>query len=135
MVNHNEIIRLNELREQPNIKIVIANNKLIRSNQTISCLNEDCNYITTSKEKERHDENKRLKDSRALSNTIKDEIVKNISCMNENIVQNETSKEVFQMELMQRSAETNVFSTNLKTTTDSGNNLKIFTRIKRKTRV
>ena len=51
MLNHDEMIRLNELREQSNTKIVIESNKLICSNQTISCLNEDCNYITTSKGK------------------------------------------------------------------------------------
>ena len=129
MVNHDEMIRLNELREQSNTKIVIANNKLICSNQTILCLNEDCNYITTSKEKKRHDENKRLKNSRALSKTITDATVKNISCINENIIQHETSKEVFKMKVMQRSVETTVFSTNLKTETDSGNNQKILSKV------
>ena len=129
IVNHDEMIRLNKLREQSENKIVIANNKLICSNQTISCLNEDRNYITTSNEKERHDKNKRLKDSRALSKTITDETVKNISFMNKNIIQHETSNEVFKMKLIQRSDETNAFSTNLKTATDSGNNLKTLSKV------
>ena len=49
--------------------------------------------------------------------------------MNENIIQHETSKEVFKMKVMQRSVETTVFSTNLKTETDSGNNQKILSKV------
>ena len=129
IVNHDEMIRLTELREKLENKIVTENNKLICSSQKISCLNEDGNYITTSKEKERHDENKKLKDSRALSKTITDGKVKKISCMNENIIKHETSKDVFKMKLMQRSVETTAFSTNLKTAIDSGNNLKTLSKV------
>ena len=40
--------RLSELREKSETKIVNENNKLICSSQTISCLKEDSEYITTS---------------------------------------------------------------------------------------
>ena len=67
--------------------------------------------------------------SRALSKIITDEKVKKISCMNENITEHETSKEVFKMKLLQRSVDTTTFSTNLKTAIDSGNNLNILSTV------
>ena len=47
--------------------------------------------------KKRHDENKRLKESRELLETAVDEKEKKIPCMNENIIEHETSKEVFKI--------------------------------------
>ena len=76
----------------------------------MSCLKEDSKYITISQDKERHDESKRLNESRELSETIADEKEKKISCMTENITEHETSKEVFKMKLLQRSDDTTTFS-------------------------
>ena len=121
--------RLPELREKSENRIVTENNKLIRSSQTISCLKEDSEYITTSQEKERHDESKRLKESRELSETIADEKEKKISCMNENIIEHETSKKAFKLKLLQRSDETTAFSNKLKIAIDSSNNLKILSKV------
>ena len=47
-VNQDEMTRLPELREKSETRIVTKSNKLIRSSQTISCLKEDSEYITTS---------------------------------------------------------------------------------------
>ena len=49
-VNHDERTRLNKLRVIPETMIVNETFKPIGSNQTISCLNEDIKYSTTSKE-------------------------------------------------------------------------------------
>ena len=59
-------------------------------------MKEDSKHITTSKEKDRHDESKRLNESRVLSETIAHEKENKISCMTENITEHETSKEVLQ---------------------------------------
>ena len=66
-MNQDERTRLSELREKSETMIITENKKLIYSSQTISRLKEDSKYFTKSKEKERHDENKRLTESRELS--------------------------------------------------------------------
>ena len=66
-VNQDERTRLPEIREKSATMIVTDNNKLICSSQTLSCLKVDSKYITTSKEKERDNESKRLNESRVLS--------------------------------------------------------------------
>ena len=128
-VNQDERTRLPELREKSENRIINENSKSIRNSQTILCLKEDSKYITTSKEKERHDENKRLNESRVLSETIVDEKEKKTSFMNKNIIEHETSKEVFKMKLLQTSDETTAFSKKLKVESDSGNNLKILSKV------
>ena len=51
-----------------------------------------------------------MNESRVLSETIADEKENKISCMNENITEHETSREVFKMKILQRSDETTTFS-------------------------
>ena len=128
-VNQDERTRLPELREKSETRIVNENNKLICSSQTISYLKEDSKYITTSKGKKRHDESKRLKESRKISKTIADDKEKKISRMTENIIDHATSNEAFQMNLLKRSDETTKFSKKLMTESDSGNQLKIMSKV------
>ena len=52
-----------------------------------------------------------------------------ILCLNKNITSIETSKEVFQKQLLQKSAETTALSKTLKSEIDSGNNLTILSKI------
>ena len=66
-----------------------------------------------------------MNESRELSETIVDEKEKKTPCMNENITEHETSKEVFKIRLLQKSDETTAFSKKLKAEIDSSNNLKI----------
>ena len=128
-VNQDERTRLPELREKSETRIVNENNKLICSSQTISYLKEDSKYITTSKGKKRHDESKRLNESRKISKTIADDKEKKISRMTENIIDHATSNEAFQMNLLKRSDETTKFSKKLMTESDSGNQLKIMSKV------
>ena len=79
--------------------------------------------------KKRHDESKRLNKSRVLSETIAEEKERKISCLNENITELETSKEVFNKQLLQKSDETTEVSKKLKTEIDSGNSLKILSKV------
>ena len=91
-VNQDERTRLFELREKSENRIINENSKSIRNSQTILCLKEDSKYITTSKEKERHDKSKRLNESRVLSETIADEKEKKTSFMTKNVTEHETSE-------------------------------------------
>ena len=128
-VTQDERTRLHELREKSKTIILTENNKLICSSQKISCLKEDIKDITTSEEKERHDESKRLNESRVLSETIAEEKEKKISCMTENITEHEISKAFFLIQLLQKSDEITAFSRKLKTEIDSGNNLKLLSKV------
>ena len=94
-VNQDERARLSEIREKLEPRIVTENNKLIFRSQTISCLKEDSNHNTTSKEIERHNESRMLNESRKISETIADEKEKKTSRMTENIIEDATSIEVF----------------------------------------
>ena len=63
------------------------------------------------------------------SATIVEEKDMTILCLNKNITSIETSKEVFQKQLLQKSAETTALSKTLKSEIDSGNNLTILSKI------
>ena len=63
-------------------------------------MKEDSKYITTSKEKKRHDESKRLNESRKISKTIADDKEKKISRMTENIIEHATLNEAFKTKLL-----------------------------------
>ena len=52
-----------------------------------------------------------------------------ISCLNVNITELETSKEVFNKQLLQKSDETTALSKKLMTEMDSGNKLKILSKV------
>ena len=92
-------------------------------------MKEDSKYITTSKEKERHDKSTWLNESRELSETIADDKENKTLSMYDNITEQETSKEVFKTKLLQKSDETNAFSTNLKAEINSSNKLTILSKV------
>merc|ERR1712161_139212 len=79
--------------------------------------------------KERQDEITRLNESRELSETIAEEKERKISCLKVNIKELETSKEVFNKQLLQQRDETTELSVKLKTEIDSGNKLKILSKV------
>merc|ERR1712238_201123 len=78
--------------------------------------------------KERQDEITRLNESRELSETIAEEKERKISCLKVNIKELETSKKVFNKQLLQQRDETTELSVKLKTEIDSGNKLKILSK-------
>ena len=67
--------------------------------------------------------------------TIVEEKDMTILCLNKNITSIETSKEVFQKQLLQKSAETTALSKTLKTEIDSGNNVTILSKINQDERI
>merc|ERR1712161_104231 len=79
--------------------------------------------------KERQDEITRLNESRELSETIAEEKERKTSCLKVNIKELETSKEVFNKQLLQQRDETTELSVKLKTEIDSGNKLKILSKV------
>merc|ERR1712161_90260 len=79
--------------------------------------------------KERQDKITRLNESRELSETIAEEKEMKISCLKVNIKELETSKEVFNKQLLQQRDETTELSVKLKTEIDSGNKLKILSKV------
>merc|ERR1711957_832052 len=78
--------------------------------------------------KERQDEITRLNESRELSETIAEENERKISCLKVNIKELETSKEVFNKQLLQQRDETTELSVRLKMEIDSGNKLKVLSK-------
>ena len=92
-------------------------------------MKEDSNHNTTSKEIERHNESRRLNEPRKISETIADEKEKKTSRMTENIIEDATSIEVFQLNLLQRSDETTELSNKVKTKKDYGNHLKLTSKV------
>ena len=97
----------------------------------------DSNHNTTYKEIERHNESRRLKESRKILETIADEKEKEkkTSRMTENIIEDATSIEVFQLNLLQRSDETNDLSNKVKTKKDFGNHLTITSKVNQDERI
>merc|ERR1712161_150399 len=116
----------------------------------ILCLKEDIKGLETSKEgfgkqvllqrnettelsvklKMEIDSGNKLKVlSRELSETIAEEKERKISCLKVNIKELETSKEVFNKQLLQQRDETTELSVKLKTEIDSGNKLKILSKV------
>ena len=79
--------------------------------------------------KERQDEIKWLNESRVLSETIVEEKERKISCLKVNVEELETSKEVFKKQLLQQRDKTTELSVKLKTEIDSGNKLKILSKV------
>merc|ERR1711957_144287 len=79
--------------------------------------------------KERQDEITRLNESRELSETIVEEKERKVSCLKVNIKELETSNEVFNKQLLQQRDETTELSVKLKTEIDSGNKLKILSKV------
>merc|ERR1712238_501994 len=79
--------------------------------------------------KERQDEITRLNESRELSETIAEEKEMKISCLKVNIKELETSKENFNKQLLQQRDETTELSVKLKTEIDSGNKLRILSKV------
>merc|ERR1712161_57815 len=79
--------------------------------------------------KERQDEITRLNESRELSEIMAKEKERKISCLKVNIKELETSKEVFNKQLLQQRDETTELSVKLKTQIDSGNKLKILSKV------
>merc|ERR1712238_103736 len=79
--------------------------------------------------KERQDKITRLNESRELSETIAEEKEMKISCLKVNIKELETSKENFNKQLLQQRDETTELSVKLKTEIDSGNKLKILSKV------
>merc|ERR1712160_44443 len=79
--------------------------------------------------KERQDEITRLNESRELSETIVEEKERKVSCLKVNIKELETSNEVFNKQLLQQRDETTELSVKLKTELDSGNKLKILSKV------
>merc|ERR1712238_306200 len=79
--------------------------------------------------KERQDEITRLNESRELSETIAEEKKRKISCLKVNIKELETSKENFNKQLLQQRDETTELSVKLKTEIDSGNKLRILSKV------
>merc|ERR1712238_584156 len=79
--------------------------------------------------KERQDEITRLNESRELSETIAEEKERKTSCLKVNIKELETSKENFNKQLLQQRDETTELSVKLKTEIDSGNKLKILSKV------
>merc|ERR1711957_326602 len=79
--------------------------------------------------KERQDEITRLNESRELSETILEEKERKISCLKVNLKELETSSEVFNKQLLQQRDETTELSVKLKTEIDSGNKLKILSKV------
>merc|ERR1712161_147068 len=79
--------------------------------------------------KEGQDEITRLNESRELSETIAEEKERKISCLKVNIKELETSKEVFNKQLLQQRDETTELSVKLKTEIDSGNKLRILSKV------
>merc|ERR1712238_402334 len=75
------------------------------------------------------DEITRLNESRELSETIAEEKERKISCLKVNIKELETSKENFNKQLLQQRDETTEVSVKLKTEIDSGNKLKILSKV------
>ena len=86
-------------------------------------------FILKVLSKERHDGSIRLNESRVESVTIAEEKDMTILCLNENVTALETSKETFQKQLLQKSDETTALSKILKKEIDSGNNLKILSKV------
>ena len=154
--NHDEITRVNESRvmskgiEEENERMISCLNEdikgwetsnedsgkqiLLQRNETnestikLQMKNDLSNKLKVSS-KERQYESTKVNESRMSSENITEEKEKKRSCVKINIKELETSKKVFNNQILQQRDETTELDVKLKKDSDAGNKLQILTKV------
>ena len=96
-----DIIGLETSKEGYGKQVLLQRNETTKSSVKLKIKNHLGNKVKVLS-KERQDEITRLNESRALPETIAEEKERKISCLKVNIKEHETSKEVFNKQLIKR---------------------------------